>query len=388
MNPDFFEVGRIRQAGTTWQKLGLFAACVGLPLVLASLVAIFFVDAPAAAYLKPRFGNALHLWARETTDVAKAGPYFAIAGGSFLFFFALARATGLEKWRRAQDWALHAVLAFALSGLLVQFLKHLIGRKRPYADAGLSSHDFQPFSANYEFHSLPSGHSQVLFTAASILTAIWPRIWWLWLSVAGIFATTRIITLNHWVSDVIAGAAVGMLGTVLTFRLLNYRRPKFRLGSTGVGLILAFGALIVMPRETRADAAGPVGVGIVIGDPTGLSANYRLSSQRSVDAAVAWAFGSYPGFELHSDYLWHRNGLLRAEKVAFDLHYGIGARLISISDRHASDRTYFGPRLPLGLSTNFNQSALEVFGELALVMNLVPGTSADFDFGIGARVYF
>ncbi len=42
---------------------------------------------------------------------------------------------------------------------------------------------------------------------------------------------------------------------------------------------------------TRADSPGPFGLGIIIGDPTGLSGNYRLSQQRSIDAAVAWSFG-------------------------------------------------------------------------------------------------
>lgn len=138
----------------------------------------------------------------------------------------------------------------------------------------------------------------------------------------------------------------------------------------------------------KADSPGPFGLGIIVGDPTGLSANYRLSQQRSIDAAVAWSFGSHRGFELHSDYLWHRANLFRIEQVAFDWHYGIGARLINLDDRNVADRTYFGPRVPVGLSTDFNKSTFELFGELAMVMNLVPATALDLDFGLGVRVYF
>lgn len=143
----------------------------------------------------------------------------------------------------------------------------------------------------------------------------------------------------------------------------------------------------------KADAPGPFGLGIVIGDPTGLSGNYKLSVERSVDAAIAWSFGRYQGFELHADYLWHRANLFRIEHVSFAWHYGFGGRLISAEERDVINRpanatTYFGPRIPIGISTDFNKSTFELFSELALVMNLIPATNFDFDFGVGVRVYF
>jgi hypothetical protein len=158
--------------------------------------------------------------------------------------------------------------------------------------------------------------------------------------------------------------------------------------------ILIFVSVFVLSVEkTKAESGGPFGLGIVIGDPTGLSANYMLSAERSVDAAVAWSFGRYPGFEFHADYLWHGANLFRIEQVSFDWHYGFGGRLISAEERDSNnrrvaDRTYFGPRIPIGISTDFNKSTFELFSELALVMNLVPATNFDFDFGVGVRVYF
>jgi hypothetical protein len=204
------------------------------------------------------------------------------------------------------------------------------------------------------------------------------------MTIAAIFATTRVITLNHWLSDVVAGAAVGMLGTVLTVRLTKYGKRQLVTFASAAFVLVS--AMCFTPSESRAEAAGPFGLGLVIGDPTGLSGNYRFGD-RSVDAALAWNFGRWQGFEIHSDYLWHRPGVLKG-KFSFDLHYGIGGRLISISDRNENDRTYLGPRLPVGLATNFNQTALEVFAEIALIMNIIPGTSADLDAGIGARSYF
>jgi membrane-associated phospholipid phosphatase len=375
---------------SSWRGVGRFFLFVCVPLFSIAGVCVWLVDADAAMYFKPRYGNALHLWAKQTTDVAMAGPYFSISAGLWLLFIALrklrSKSTWTERWHRAEVWSLTALLSLATSGILVQLLKHIIGRKRPYADSALSSHAFEPFTSNYEFHSLPSGHSQVLFTVATVLSAIWPRVWWAWMTIAAIFSTTRVITLNHWVSDILAGAAVGMFGAILTMRMMRTRRMKFFLQRSVVAAVTVL-CVFVAPVVGRADAPGPFGIGLVIGDPTGLSANYRMTSSRSIDGALAWAFGGDPGFELHSDYLWHRASVLRGEKVAFDLHYGVGARLMSLNNRH-DDRTRLGLRLPVGLSTDFNQRAIELFGEIALAMNLIPSTTADLDFGIGARVYF
>ena len=47
---------------------------------------------------------------------------------------------------------------------------------------------------------------------------------------------------------------------------------------------------------------GRLGVGIVLGEPTGIAWNYRTSHVNSVDGAV----GLSPSdrFRLHADYLW------------------------------------------------------------------------------------
>lgn len=392
MTPKVLKIVDVMAASETWPRVLRFVSFVCVPLLVIATISIAFFDAPVAVFFKSRYGDPLHLFSRQATDIGKAEPYFALTGGLWILFFIWRRAerasTLAQKLTSAEQWMLHGLLSLAVSGLLVQVLKHIFGRQRPYADAELSAHHFQPFIANYEFHSLPSGHSQVLFTVATFMIALLPKGRWVWLAIAATLAMTRVTTLNHWLSDVFAGAVVGMFGTVLTFRLMNYRKSVIRPAALSVILSFTIFGSALTASVAQADSPGPLGVGLVLGDPTGLSGNYRLGSQRSIDTALAWSFGRDPGFEIHADYLWHRPDILRAPKVGFDLHYGIGGRLMSLSDRHGDERTRLGPRLPVGLSTNFNQPALEVFGEIALVMNVIPATSADLDFGIGARVYF
>jgi hypothetical protein len=153
-------------------------------------------------------------------------------------------------------------------------------------------------------------------------------------------------------------------------------------------LVIAVLAIVCCGEMAKADRPGPFGAGIIVGDPTGLSANYRFSAERSFDAAIAWSFGRERGFELYSDYLWHRSNIFHLQRVPFDWHYGLGARFINNADKNSVERTFLGPRIPLGLSTDFNKSTFEVFAEISMIMNLVPATSLDLDFALGLRVYF
>ena len=94
-----------------------------------------------------------------------------------------------------------------------------------------------------------------------------------------------------------------MLGTVITFKLMKFGQKQFAKLAAIALLVGGFAVTSFVSAEARADSAGPFGLGLVIGDPTGLSMNYRLSSDRSVDAALAWNFGRWSGFEMHADYL-------------------------------------------------------------------------------------
>jgi len=134
-------------------------------------------------------------------------------------------------------------------------------------------------------------------------------------------------------------------------------------------------------------SATEFGLGIVLGEPTGISANYRMSPRHSIDGAVAWDL-SDDDFHLHSDYLWLKPKALRLDEVALDVYFGVGGRMVFIDRRNEEDNFRLGVRGPVGLSYMFDDPRVEVFGELALTMNLIESTSIDLDGGLGARYYF
>lgn len=186
-------------------------------VIVVSISCGLFVDGPLAETLKAHYGNPFHLASRWLTDALKADFYFAAAIAGLVFGY----------WRRQKkivQAAIYGLAALSVSGLLVQGFKHIIGRQRPYADSTLSARNFEFFVNNYEWHSMPSGHAQVAFTVATFLTLVWPRFWSLWLTLAVALTLTRVITLNHWLSDTIVGGAVGVTGALLAFLLMNRTR--------------------------------------------------------------------------------------------------------------------------------------------------------------------
>ncbi len=51
-----------------------------------------------------------------------------------------------------------------------------------------------------------------------------------------------------------------------------------------------------------------LGVGMILGEPTGLSAKMWTGKMTAFDAAAAWSFGDEGALHLHADMLFHNFG--------------------------------------------------------------------------------
>jgi hypothetical protein len=96
-----------------------------------------------------------------------------------------------------------------VSGALVQVIKIVSGRSRPYLDEGPFMFNF--FETDFDHTSFPSGHTIVAFTTSSVLAATIKNSYAsiALYSLAGLTAYQRIYSNNHWFSDTVLAAIIG-----------------------------------------------------------------------------------------------------------------------------------------------------------------------------------
>ena len=116
-----------------------------------------------------------------------------------------------KSLKTLSDVCLFLLWNIMISGLIVQVIKHIVGRPRPilFLNSDQTSLDF--FSFDSQLHSFPSGHSATVFSFAIAMLFLFPKIKNLWLLYATIIALTRVIISAHFLSDIIAGAFVSYL---------------------------------------------------------------------------------------------------------------------------------------------------------------------------------
>jgi membrane-associated phospholipid phosphatase len=155
----------------------------------------------------------------EITDFGKSG-WFLVPSGLLLIAIALFATCNMPRVTRQ---VLSAVtvrvgfifLAIGLPGLCVTILKRLIGRARPFVGGEDTISVYMPFGWDVDYASFPSGHATTAFGVLAAFGAIWP--WarpFLWIY-ALLIAASRVVLTAHYPSDVVAGAAFGMLGAIL-----------------------------------------------------------------------------------------------------------------------------------------------------------------------------
>jgi len=166
---------------------------------------------------------------------------------------------------------------------------------------------------------------------------------------------------------------------------------------------LALAALIGIAAPARADDSargadsargtdkGTLGVGIIVGEPTGVTFKLYLTDDRAIQGAVGSAFIG-GGLQLHGDYLFHPYILQTRDSFVLPLYIGPGVRLIDYNGGGNSSAFAFGIRGVIGLLFDFKTVPLDAFFELAPVLEYKFSSGAGFqtalNAGAGIRYYF
>ena len=150
-------------------------------------------------------------------SIVGAAEIITQAGDSLWYFILLVPAFIVIRfvWKNEQ-WSakiLYLILCISLSGILNTGIKWLMGRNRPInlIEDGVFGFDFFRIIYLYETTSFPSGHTVTAFAMATSFSFLYPR----WsvpaFLIAAMIGLSRIVLTAHYLSDVIAGAVVGVI---------------------------------------------------------------------------------------------------------------------------------------------------------------------------------
>jgi len=203
--------GRRRFERALWMASALLTVAAAAALV---------VDIPLARWCQQNFSWACSLpaasgargWQREVAWALRSAEWFGHGFGVVVISLVIVQ---LVPKRR---WAIPRIMAVAFgSGLLVDVLKLTIARTRPHSfplanpDATVwdTFGSWLPLGGvGSEARSLPSGHAGTAVGLAIALVWLFPRGRWLFPLLAALVACQRVQSGAHWLSDVLAGAAV------------------------------------------------------------------------------------------------------------------------------------------------------------------------------------
>lgn len=146
--------------------------------------------------------------------------------------------------------------------------------------------------------------------------------------------------------------------------------------------------------DTNESKFDKIGVGLLLGDPLGISGKMWISKEMAFDGVIS--VSAVRPFYVHADYLLHNYELLKAQEkesrlksavkdpkaTDFIFYYGAGA----YASYWSSGAIGIGARLPVGIEYLVNP--FDIFVELAPTFSLTPSMGLSIYGGIGVRFNF
>ena len=162
----------------------------------------------------------------------------------------------------------------------------------------------------------------------------------------------------------------------LNFRLSLLVMAVFILGSSSI-CSMAFAA-----------KSKPVGLGIILGEPSGITGKYWFTDLVAMDLTASYSFVHY--WLIYGDGLYHFRDVIKlpSDFSGTLVPYVGGGAGIRFSTRDRKDELSAYLRVPLGIEFLFRKPSLALFVELASGLGIAPSTFGVVNGGVGVRYFF
>lgn len=142
--------------------------------------------------------------------------------------------------------------------------------------------------------------------------------------------------------------------------------------------------IVLSAAQVHAFERKPFGLGVIVGEPTGITGKFMLNNKSAIDGGAGWNTSFDNELHIYADYLYHFYDVIEVDKGSLPLYIGGGGRMLLRDDKDNK----LGVRLPVGFEYLFADIALAPFAEIVPVMNLTPDTALELEAGFGIRFFF
>jgi membrane-associated phospholipid phosphatase len=200
-----------------WIVVYVFGACF-----ILTIASYLFWDIPLTKYCHNLSRSVLN--AAEIITAFGVASWYIVASALFFLIFKF-----IYKNKLYSSQFLFMFSSLSVCGLILILIKWIAGRHRPIDLFNNGFFGFDYFAVGYDLTSFPSGHAQTAFTLATVITILFPR-WGIPVFIAAsLIGISRIVLTSHYLSDVFAGAGIGILFTLA----VKYVFDKYNLDLAG-----------------------------------------------------------------------------------------------------------------------------------------------------------
>jgi len=181
------------------------------------LVLFLFVDAP------------IDMWVRDScsgTFIEELATVFSYMGDGSIIRLGLALGFLLivavdplteRRWTRS---LMYICISCAVALVVGEGLKFLLARHRPVLLFENGTYGLSFFSSEWASNSTPSGHTLRVFAILTAASMLFRKLTPVFISLAGLIGLSRIIVTDHYPSDVVFGAYIGVFAALWVYRYM------------------------------------------------------------------------------------------------------------------------------------------------------------------------
>jgi membrane-associated phospholipid phosphatase len=132
--------------------------------------------------------------------------------------------------RRSTKYVLYICTSVSIAIIIGDGLKYLLGRYRPIMLFEKNLYGLHLFSSEWSLNSTPSGHTLRAFAILTALSLLYRRFTLVFISFAAVIGASRVIVTDHYTSDVVFGAFIGIITASWTYKyfFIQDRLPAHR----------------------------------------------------------------------------------------------------------------------------------------------------------------